>query len=74
MVIEMTVMMYCHGPASMSFLEQILLGLERNETHQSVTHHKEESKARMKIDSIASDKLRKYLVTSIAPFSVLCRW
>ena len=70
MVIEMTVMMYCHGPASMSFLEQILLGLEGNETHKSVTHHKEESKARMKIDSIASDKLRKYLVTSIAPFSV----
>ena len=35
-----------------------------------VTHVKEESKARMKIGSIDRDKLRKYLVTSIALFSV----
>ena len=52
------------------FLEQSLLGLKGNETNKSVTHHKEESKAQMKLDTIDRYKLRKYLVTSIAPFSV----
>ena len=50
-------------------LEQSLLGLKRNETNKSVTNHKEEPKARMKIDCTDCDKLRKYLATSIAPFS-----
>ena len=50
-------------------LEQSLLGLKRNETSKNATNHKEEPKARMKIDCIDFDKLRKYLAISIAPFS-----
>ena len=53
-----------------SFLEQNLPGLKGNGTNKSVTHHKEESKEQIKIDSTDCDKLRKYLVTSIVPFSV----
>ena len=54
-----------------SVLEQNLLGLKGNKTNKNVTHLKEESKARMKIDSTDRDKLRKYLVTSRP---CLCRW
>ena len=50
------------------YLEQSLLGLTQNK--KNVPHHKEESKARMKIDRIDCDKLRKYLVTSITHFFV----
>ena len=53
-----------------SVLEQNLPGLKGNGTNKSVTHHKEESKEQTKIDSTDCDKLRKYLVTSIVPFSV----
>ena len=40
-----------------SFIEQNFLGLKGNETNKNVTHHKKESKAQMKIDSIDCDKL-----------------
>ena len=53
-----------------SVFEQSLLGLKGNETNKNVTHHKEESKAQIKIYSTDRDKLRKYLVTSMSPFSV----
>ena len=53
-----------------SVLEQSLLRLKGNEKNKNVTHYKEESKARMKRDRIGRDKLRRYLVAFIAPFSV----
>ena len=53
-----------------SVVEQSLLGFKGNETNKNETHHKEEPKIWIKIDSTDCDKLRKCLVTSIAPFSV----
>ena len=51
-------------------LEQSLLGLKGNDTNKDVTHYTKKSKARMNIDSIDRNKLRKYLVTYIALFYV----
>ena len=56
-----------HSYVRTKSLEQSLLGLTRNETNKNVTHHKEKSKARRKLDHPDCDKLRKYVVTSITP-------